>query len=245
MTGSLDALIAATAVFVFGHFLLSSGPLRTPLVRTLGQGGFLPLYSIAVAAAFLWMLAAYRKAPAVQVWTPDPVLNWVPILVMPVAIFLVLAGITTSNPTMVGGEQRIAASGPARRAPGIISVTRYPFLWGTTLWAASHLAANGTAAEMIVMGGILVLGLGGMAHIDQRREVALGSALGPDQDDHQRGALRGDPERPLQARLGRHRLVAPGRRAGPLRRDHERPRLDHRRAGDAGVRRTFTRPFGG
>ncbi|MCH8098733.1 MAG: NnrU protein [Proteobacteria bacterium] len=179
MTGSLDALIAATAVFVFGHFLLSSGPLRTPLVRTLGQGGFLPLYSIAVAAAFLWMLAAYREAPAVQVWTPDPVLNWVPILVMPVAIFLVLAGITTSNPTMVGGEQRIAASGPARRAPGIISVTRYPFLWGTTLWAASHLAANGTAAEMIVMGGILVLGLGGMAHIDQRREVALGSAWGP------------------------------------------------------------------
>ena len=179
MTGSLDSLIAATAVFVLGHFLLSSGPLRTPLVRTLGQGGFLPLYSIAVAAAFLWMLAAHREAPAVQVWIPDPVLNWVPILVMPVAIFLVLAGITTANPTMVGGEQRIAAGGPARRAPGIISVTRHPFLWGTTLWALSHLAANGEAAEMVVMGGILALSLGGMAHIDERREAALGSAWGP------------------------------------------------------------------
>ncbi len=165
MTGSLDALIAATAVFVFGHFLLSSRPFRAPLVRALGQGGFLPLYSVLIAAAFLWMLAAYR--------------NWVPILVMPVAIFLVLAGITSTNPTMVGAEQRIAAGGPARRAPGIISVTRHPFLWGTALWAASHLAANGTAAEIIVMGGILVLSLGGMAHIDQRREAALGSAWGP------------------------------------------------------------------
>ena len=29
------------------------------------------------------------------------------------------------------------------------------------------------------MGGILVLGLGGMAHIDQRREAGLGSAWGP------------------------------------------------------------------
>ncbi|MCH9000089.1 MAG: NnrU family protein [Proteobacteria bacterium] len=179
MTGSLDALIAATAVFVFGHFLLSSRPLRAPLVRTLGQGGFLSLYSLAVAAAFLWMLTAYREAPAFEVWAPVPVLNWVPILVMPVAIFLVLAGITTANPTMVGGEQRIAAGGPARRAPGIISVTRHPFLWGTTLWALSHLAANGEAAEMVVMGGILALSLGGMAHIDERREAALGSAWGP------------------------------------------------------------------
>jgi uncharacterized membrane protein len=103
----------------------------------------------------------------------------VPILVMPVAIFLVLAGITTTNPTMVGGEQRIAGSGPARTAPGIISVTRHPFLWGTTLWAVSHLAANGTAAEVIVMCGILVLSLGGMAHIDQRREAAWGRDWGP------------------------------------------------------------------
>jgi len=183
MTGSLDTLIAATAVFVFGHFLLSSRPLRAPLVRTLGQNGFLPLYSIAVAAAFLWMLAAYREAPPIEVWVPDPVLNWVPILVMPVAIFLVLAGITTTNPTMVGGEQRIAADGPARRAPGIISVTRHPFLWGTTLWAASHLAANGTAAEMIVMCGILVLSLGGMVHIawcpSAPSSAAAASSTGP------------------------------------------------------------------
>ena len=179
MTGSLDALIAATAAFVLGHFLLSSQPLRAPLVRRLGQNGFLPLYSLVIAAAFLWMLAAYRAAPAVEIWVPLPALNWIPILVMPVAVFLVLAGITSTNPTMVGAEQRISSGGPARRAPGIVSVTRHPFLWGTTLWAASHLAANGTAAEMIVMSGILVLSLGGMAHIDQRREAALGSAWGP------------------------------------------------------------------
>lgn len=179
MTGTLNALVAATAVFVFGHFLLSSRPLRTPLVRRLGQNGFLPLYSLVVAGAFLWMLAAYREAPAVEVWTPDPALNWVPILVMPLAIFLVVAGLTTTNPTLVGAEQRIAAGGPARRAPGIISVTRHPFLWGMALWALSHLAANGGAAQMVVMGGILVLSLGGMAHIDQRREASLGSAWGP------------------------------------------------------------------
>ena len=114
MTGSLDALIAATAVFVFGHFLLSSRPLRAPLVRAFGQGGFLPLYSVLIAAAFLWMLAAYRAAPDTQVWAPDPALNWVPILVMPVAIFLVLAGITSTNPPASSRSWRVSAYGRGR-----------------------------------------------------------------------------------------------------------------------------------
>ncbi|RMD63924.1 MAG: NnrU protein, partial [Alphaproteobacteria bacterium] len=64
-------------------------------------------------------------------------------------------------------------------APGILSVTRHPALWGFALWALSHLAVNGDGASMILMGGILVLSLGGMAHIDVRREEALGAAWGP------------------------------------------------------------------
>jgi uncharacterized membrane protein len=179
MTGSLDALIAATAVFVCGHFLLSSQALRRPLVRSLGQNGFLTAYSLTAAAAFLWMLAAYREAPLAAIWSPPPALAWAPLLVMPVAILLVLAGVTTPNPTLVGGERAAGIGGPEDPAPGIISVTRHPVLWGAALWAASHLLVNGDAAGMIVMGGILVLSLGGMAHIDQRREAALGAAWGP------------------------------------------------------------------
>ncbi len=179
MIGSLDALIAATAVFVCGHFLLSSQALRRPLLRTLGPTGFLTAYSLAAAAAFLWMLAAYREAPAVALWSPPPALAWAPLLVMPVAILLVLAGVTTPNPTLVGGERVAGIGGPKDPAPGIISITRHPVLWGATLWALSHLLANGDAASMVVMGGILVLSLGGMAHIDRRREAALGAAWGP------------------------------------------------------------------
>jgi uncharacterized membrane protein len=179
MIGSLDALFAATAAFVCGHFLLSSHTLRRPLVRVLGQGGFLAAYSLAIAVAFLWMAAAYREAPFIAVWTPPPALAWVPVLVMPAALFLALAGVTTPNPTMVGGERSAGIGGPKDPAPGIISITRHPVLWGAALWALSHLAANGDAAGMVVMGGILALSLGGMAHIDERREEALGAAWGP------------------------------------------------------------------
>jgi len=43
----------------------------------------------------------------------------------------------------------------------------------------SHFAVNGNAADVILMGGILGLSLGGMKHIDLRREATLGAAWGP------------------------------------------------------------------
>lgn len=179
MTGSLNALLAATAFFVLGHFLLSSRPIRQVLFDTLGTQGFRLLYSGAVLAAFVWMLQAYRAAPVMALWTPPPAFAWVPLLVMPLAIFLILSGVTTTNVTMVGGEVALDDPGARDPAPGIMRVTRHPFLWGTALWAFSHLAVNGTTADIILMGGILVLSIGGMWHIDQRREAALGAAWGP------------------------------------------------------------------
>jgi uncharacterized membrane protein len=179
MTGAFDTLIAATSVFVAGHFLLSSRPLRGPLLRALGERGFLAAYSLAAVTAFAWMLAAYGAAPDVEVWTPGPALAWVPILVMPVACILVVAALSTPSLTRVGGDRSPAAGGPEDPAPGIVSITRHPGLWGFSLWALSHLAVNGNAASMILMAGILALSWGGMAHIDLRREETLGSAWGP------------------------------------------------------------------
>jgi len=178
-TGTLDSLIAATAVFVAGHFVLSSRPVRKPLQQALGERLFLAAYSIAAIAAFLWMMSAYGAAPYREIWTPPLALHLVPLALMPLACILVVGGLTTRSLTMVGGDQAASAGGPGSAAPGMIGITRHPALWGFSLWAASHLAVNGDAANMILMAGILVLSLGGMIHIDLRREDALGSAWGP------------------------------------------------------------------
>lgn len=179
LTGTLDSLLAATAVFVGGHFILSSKPVRRPLVRALGEQVFRLVYSLAALAALAWMLAAYGAAPYVSVWEPPAILRWVTLLVMPVSCFLVVCGMTTRSLTMIGGDSGAGTNDPGSAAPGIVSITRHPALWGFALWAFSHLAVRGDAAAMILMGGILVLALGGMAHIDQRREDALGSGWGP------------------------------------------------------------------
>ena len=178
MTGSLNALIAATLVFVAGHFLLSSRPLRQPLAGRLGEGPFRALYSLIIGAGLIWMIFAFGAAPFIQLWEPPLVLRWVPLLTLPVAVFLILAGVTTPNPTMVGGEA-VVDSGPEDQTPGILRVTRHPFLWGVVLWAVAHLLVRGDAASLVFFGGFLVLSLGGMRHIDLKREASLGANWGP------------------------------------------------------------------
>lgn len=179
MPGLSSDLFAATLAFVLGHFLLSSQALRRPLTERLGERGFRGFYVVFVLAAFVWMLISYGHAFFVPVWLPPDWTRWIPILVMPFASILAVGGLTQPSPTLVGGEATLDPEAPLSPARGFLSITRHPFLWGAALWALSHLAANGDAASMVMMGGILVLSLGGMAHIDHRRAQTLGSTWGP------------------------------------------------------------------
>jgi len=178
MFDATNILAAATLAFVGGHFLLSSKPLRPLLSERYGERGFRILYSIAMLAAFLWMVASYSAAPFIPLWPAVPALAWIPLLVMPLAAVLAVAGLTTPSPTLVGGE-RFLDGAPGSPAVGILSITRHPFLWGTGLWALSHLPVNGDLSSLVMMGGIAVLSFAGMRHIDLRREAALGAAWGP------------------------------------------------------------------
>lgn len=177
MWSELADLSAATAAFVFGHFVLSAQPMRGELVERLGEGRFRGLYSLFALAAFAWMLLAYRAAPWIAVWEPPGATRWLALALLLPASILLVGGVTQRSPTLVGGEA--LAGEPLRPAQGFQSISRHPFLVATALWALAHLAANGDAASMILMGGILVLSLGGMAHIDRRRARSLGAAWGP------------------------------------------------------------------
>jgi len=172
----LNELLAATVLFVGGHLLLSGAPLRGLLIGRLGANGFRLLYSLVATVALVWMASAYAAAPFVPLWPALPALAWIPLLLMPLAFVLVVAGVTTRSPTAVGAETAALARDPA---PGILRVTRHPFLWGTALWAVSHLLARGDLASLVMMGGILLLSLAGMQHIDRRREAELGAGWGP------------------------------------------------------------------
>jgi uncharacterized membrane protein len=176
MTGGLEHLFAATVAFVGGHFLLSSAPVRDTLVRQFGEKLFRAYYSVAIIVFFVWMLFAYGDAPFEELWTDIVVLEWVPAVVMPVALFLAVCGLTTPNPTMTGSDALTAGHDPTQ---GIMRITRHPFLNGVALWALAHLLANGDTASLILFGGLLILSTGGMWHIDKKKEAQHGADWGP------------------------------------------------------------------
>jgi uncharacterized membrane protein len=173
MTGTLFALFAAMVAFVGGHFLLSAPPVRARLVAAMGEGPFLGVYSLLSLLALVWVVLAYRSAPFVGIWDLGPAGRFVAGALMPFALVLAVVGLTTPNPTAVGGERFRDAS---RAVRGIVTITRNPFLWGVALWAVAHLAANGNAASVMLFGGMLILSLGGMPAIDRKRADRLGAA---------------------------------------------------------------------
>jgi uncharacterized membrane protein len=176
MIGTLNALFAATVLFVVGHFALSSQPLRLALVGKLGETRFLTAYSAVMMVIFVWMIMAYINAPADILWHTPGIWLWLPAITMPLAIFLMVCGLTTPSPTLAG--TKLDEPGPDLTR-GIMRITRHPFLNGISLWATVHLIVNGDSRSIILFAGMLILSVGGMWHIDKRREFHYGADWGP------------------------------------------------------------------
>lgn len=165
----MTKLFIAAAVFLAAHYV-SSTPLRGRLIAALGTNGYLLLYSAVAFATLGGMVWAYYRAPFVGFWHV-PALRYVPLAVMPIALVLLVSGLLTRNPTLVGAERLLQSAEPAR---GILRVTRHPLMWGIALWAASHVLARGDAAATVFFGSFLVLALTGTGLIDHRKRATLG-----------------------------------------------------------------------
>lgn len=171
MTGSILHVLIAAMVFVGGHFLLSSGPMRPPLVNAVGEWAFRGFYSLVAILSFVWLIMAYAAAPDVTVWQPPTALKHLSLTIMPLALILLVAGYTSRNPTAVVMD-RLFPLAPQ----GILKVTRHPVMWAIGLWGISHLFANGKAAAMILFATMTMLALGGAWHIDRRKARTLGAS---------------------------------------------------------------------
>lgn len=172
MTGTLGHLAAALAVFMLSHLIPGLPPLRRAAMRVLGRPGYFFGYGILSLAILAWVVAAYAAAPYVEVWPPSPVRALVPLLAMPFATVLVVAGMTTPNPFSLGPGGR--GYDPAR--PGILRLTRHPVLWGVTVWTVAHIAPNGDVAALLLFGLLLGLCIFGLPLAELRSRRGLGPA---------------------------------------------------------------------
>lgn len=164
-------LFFAACFFIGLHVGIAGTSLRDRAVEKLGETAYRGVFSVLSVLGIFWLAYAYRHAGYVETWGQ---LAWFKPLaagLMLVSFVFVVLGMTTSNPTAVGGENLLATDSPAQ---GIQRVTRHPFLWGVAIWALTHLIANGDLASLLLFGSLLVLVLVGMRSIDGKRMKAYG-----------------------------------------------------------------------
>ena len=167
----LELTLAALFFFAI-HVGIAGTRLRDVLVARRGEGAFRAGFSVLSVLGIIWLTYAYRQAPYIETWGQLTWFKPVAVFLMLIAFLLVVAGGTTKNPTAVGGESALQQADPAR---GVLRITRHPFLWGVSLWALTHLIANGDLAALILFGSLLVMCLLGTRSIDAKRRRACGS----------------------------------------------------------------------
>ena len=158
------SLVLASLFFVAIHVFVSGTELRDRLVAKLGEGPYRGLFSLASLAGVVWMSWSYNNAPYLELWGSPVALRHLAALLLVPATFLVVAGLTTRNPTAVGAE-KAAAQAPV----GIVKLTRHPFLWGVAIWGAAHMLANGDVASLVFFGSFFTLAHVGPRLIDAKR----------------------------------------------------------------------------
>lgn len=162
----MSDLVVASLFFIGTHLGLSSTMLREQIVERVGENVFRILYSLVALAAITWMVMAYNTAPFVMIWPAGPALGHLPLLIMPVALILLIGGVSGPNPTAVGQSVDADQSEPAR---GVLRITRHPVMWAIGLWGIVHLLANGDFASLLFFGGLAFLALFGAAMQDIKR----------------------------------------------------------------------------
>lgn len=174
MEPQLVSLIAASVAFVGLHFVMSH-PLRAGMIRSLGENGFMGVYSLLTLAAFAWMVVAFRAVPAgaMPVWDGTGPMPWAIASILTLIAMTLLLGSMRGNPALpqVGADVVAAA-----QAEGVYTVTRHPMMWGVALWAAAHSLIAPTPRVLVLMGAMAVLALVGSHLQDRKKAVLLGDA---------------------------------------------------------------------
>lgn len=166
----MTALLLAALAWILLH-LVVAGPLRPSLIARLGLPAYRGVFSLLSAASLAAVVWSYAQAPYIEIWPSDPILSLVPLVVMPVALLFLVGSLRPSNPTMAGPDMVLSGELPVT---GFTRITRHPMLWAFSLWALSHMAANGDVATLLLAGAILITALNGMISIDRKRAAAFG-----------------------------------------------------------------------
>jgi len=133
------ALVLGLVLFLGTHSTrIFSENGRAKAIARLGEGRWKGIYSLLSLVGFaliIWGFGRVRSGAA-QLWTPPVWARHATILVMLISLILIGAYIFKKSHIAVA--------------------VHHPMVWGVALWAAGHLIANGSTADLLLFGAFLV-----------------------------------------------------------------------------------------
>jgi uncharacterized membrane protein len=170
-------LAAAALTFFALHRIVSGSPVRDRLVALLGETPFRRVFALASLACLIWLWLGFRSArtsPWNEVlFTPHAAVAVLQVPLQLLAVLLIVAGVTTRNPTIAGTGAAVSDRAIVR---GVLRISRHPFLWGVALFAVGHMLVAPSVLAWGFFGTLLVLALTGTLSIDAKRHRAFGDA---------------------------------------------------------------------
>lgn len=161
-------------LFAAQHLGVTSTGLRDHLVEAMGERPYIGLYSVVSLVVLVLLIHAYNATtPSMLLWPTAEWLRWVPLVLMPVALLLVIGGVLARNPSTVGV---VLDEGEEVPVTGVMRITRHPVQSGILVWSLSHLLANGDVPSLLFFGAFAVVSGFGMVLIDRRKEGVFGES---------------------------------------------------------------------
>lgn len=158
----MTQFLVALLFFLLLHSVPAMPAIRTRLIGLVGRRLYLVLYSLISLLALGWVFHAALRLDYVELWPPSAWQAWVPIILSPIAFFLLFAGLVSPNPGSITLRRGDASAG------AITTITRHPVLWGFALWAGSHLVPNGDLRSLLLFGAFALFALVGMVTAERR-----------------------------------------------------------------------------
>jgi uncharacterized membrane protein len=170
-TGAVGLIALWAALFLAGHFILSSDPVRGTIAGKLGEQPFRGIYSLAALGTFIPLVIVFarHKHAGPMLWylrSVEP-LRWLVWLMMLAALIMWVASLLTPNPAALG-----APHNPTPR--GILKLTRHPGFVAFAIFGFAHMLMNGWAGDLVFFGTFPVLGILGALHQDRRKLRSMG-----------------------------------------------------------------------
>jgi uncharacterized membrane protein len=150
--------VIVVALLILGLFLFAAVHLvpslatgvKASAVASMGENGYKGVFSLLLLASFGLMIAGWRSAEPVYLYSPPPALR-LPAMGLIALGFLVM--------------------GASARNSRIRRVIRHPQLTGVFLWAISHLVLNGDSRSVVLFGALAVWSVVEILAINRREGV--------------------------------------------------------------------------